>query len=396
MLNKIRQYQQKLFAKNNFTYKRYFYSTINLDKKLVGIIGARGVGKTTYLIQYLKELDIPFSKKLYISADIISISSLYDVAEAFSKEEGEVLIIDEIHKYKNFEIELKKIYDILDLKVIFSGSSALSIDHAKADLSRRAIIHDVYGLSFREFIELEKNITLPSFSLEDILSKHIDIAYDLLTKFNLTLLFREYLKSGYYPFYFEDKEDYLIRLNETINTVIEVDIPSIFPIEYDSVQNLKKLVRLICQSHPYTPNIKELLNKMEMGDNYKGLYRFLEYLNRAKIFNTLKASSKGDGIFTKPDKIYLNNTNLHYAYCQNSNIGTLREVFIASMLKQNHIIYTAKKGDFIVDDKYIFEVGGKNKKFKQIKDLDNSFVIADDIEIGSGNKIPLWLFGFLY
>ena len=396
MLNELREYQRSIFKKSDFSYKRYFHKSLNLDKKLVGIIGARGVGKTTYLIQYLKELDLPFSKKLYISADTINIPSLFEVANSFYKEEGEVLVIDEIHKYKNFEVELKKIYDILDLKVIFSGSSALSIDNAKADLSRRAIIYDVYGLSFREFIELEKDNTLPSFTLEEILEHHIDIAYKLLTKFNLTLLFREYIKSGYYPFYFEDKEDYLLRLNETINTVIEVDIPSIFPIEYDSVQNLKKLVRLLCESHPYTPNIKELLVKMDMKDNYKGLYRFLEYLNRSKIFNTIKPNSKGDNIFVKPDKIYLNNTNLHFAYCSNSNIGTLREVFIASTLNLNHTIHIAKKGDFIVDKKYTLEVGGKNKKFKQIKDIPNSFIVSDDIEIGSGNKIPLWLFGFLY
>ncbi len=396
LLDELREYQKKLFEKSNFKYKRYFHKTINLDKKLIGIIGARGVGKTTFLLQYLKELDVAFSKKLYISADIITIPSLFEVANSFSKEEGEVLIIDEIHKYKDFEIELKKIYDLLDLKVIFSGSSALSIDNAKADLSRRARLYSVYGLSFREFVELEKDIKLPAFALEDILKNHIDIAYELLQKFNLTLLFREYIKSGYYPFYFEDKEDYLIRLNETINTVIEVDIPSIFPIDYSSVQNLKKLVRLLCQSHPYTPNIKELLAKMDMKDNYKGLYRFIEYLNRAKIFTTLKPASKGDNIFTKPDKIYLNNTNLHYAYCNSSNIGTLREVFIASMLHQNHTIQAAKKGDILVDEKYTLEIGGKNKSFKQIKDMPNSFVVADDIEIGSGNKIPLWLFGFLY
>lgn len=296
MLEEFRLYQRKIFEKNHFTYKRYFHKTLNLDKKLVGIVGARGVGKTTYLLQYLKELDLSFDKKLYISADIITIPSLFEVALSFSKEEGKVLVIDEIHKYKNFEIELKKIYDILDLKVIFSGSSALKIDNAKADLSRRAMVYDVYGLSFREFIELKKDIMLPSFTLEEILNNHINIAYELLQKFNLTLLFREYLKSGYYPFYFDDEEYYLIKLNETINTVIEVDIPSIFPIDYSSVQNLKKLIRLLCQSHPYTPNIKDLLAKMDMGDNYKGLYRFLEYLHRAKIFNILKPLSKGNSL----------------------------------------------------------------------------------------------------
>ena len=395
-LDELREYQRKIFQKNDFIYKRYFHKHINLDKKLVGIVGARGVGKTTYLIQYLKELDLPFSEKLYISADIITISSLYDVAEAFYKEEGKILVIDEIHKYKNFEIELKKIYDILDLKIIFSGSSALQIDNAKADLSRRAILYHIQGLSFREFVEMSKTITLPSYSLDEILHSHVDIAYELLEKFNLTLLFREYLKYGYYPFYFEDQESYLLRLNETINTVIEVDIPSIFPIEYESITNLKKLIRLICESHPYTPNIKELLGKMQMGENYKGLYRFLDYLSQAKILTTLKADAKGDSIFTKPAKIFLNNTNLHFAYCKNSNLGTLRESFFVSMLGATHEVSIPKKGDFFVDRRYTFEVGGKNKSFKQIKDLANSFVVADDIEIGSGNKVPLWLFGMLY
>jgi predicted AAA+ superfamily ATPase len=395
MLDELKDYQRKLFQKVDFKYKRYFH-TLNLDKKLVGIIGARGVGKTTFLIQYLKELELPFSKKLYISADIITIPSLYEVAEAFSKEEGEVLIIDEIHKYKDFELELKKIYDILDLRVIFSGSCALKLNHAKADLSRRAIVYEVEGLSFREFIELNKNITLPQYTLQEILQTHQDIAYELLEKFNLTLNYKEYIQSGYYPFYFEDKEAYLIRLNETINTVIEVDIPSIFPIEYDSINNLKKLVRLICASQPYTPNLKELLVKMNMQDNYKGLYRFLEYLHRAKVFNIIRAKTKGDNIFTKPEKIYLNNTNLHFAYCDAHNIGTSREVFFSSMLKVKHNLSIPKKGDFVVDDKYTFEIGGKGKGYKQIKDIQNSFVVADDIEIGSANKIPLWLFGFLY
>ena len=396
MLDELREYQRKIFHKNNFTYERYFHKTINLNQKLVGIVGARGVGKTTFLIQYLKKLDMPFSKKLYISADTITISSLFAVAEAFSKEEGEVLVIDEIHKYHNFEKELKMIYDILDLKVIFSGSSALQIDNAKADLSRRAVIYHVYGLSFREFIELKKNISLKCFTLEEILKDHVDIAYALLKEFNLTLLFREYLESGYYPFYFEDQETYLIRLNETVNTVIEVDIPSVFPIEYDSISNIKKLVRLVCSSHPYTPNIKELLQKMDMGENYKGLYRFLDYLHKAKILNVMRAKTKGDNIFTKPDKVYLNNTNLHAAYCEQSQKGTVREVFFASMLIDRHDLTIPKRGDFVVDDRYTFEVGGRSKGFKQIKDLPDSFVAADDLEIGSANKIPLWLFGFMY
>ena len=395
MLTELREYQKIFFEKIDFTYKRYFFDQLDLNHKMIGIVGARGVGKTTFLIQYLKQIDIAPSKKLYISAEFLTIGSLFEVAKAFYKEEGQLLVIDEIHKFKNFEIELKKIYDLLDLKVIFSGSSALQIDNSKADLSRRVITYNVYGLSFREFLELKHDIKLPYFSLEEILANHIDIAYELLGKFNLTLNFKEYLEYGYYPFYFEDQISYPIKLNQTISTVLEVDIPSIFPIEYQNIVNLKKLIGLICQSVPYTPNIKELMQKMDMGKNYKGLYRYLHYLNRAKILTIINSKTKGDNIFTKPDKILLNNTNLHYSYCDNSNVGTIREVFVTAMLK-DHSIKLAKKGDFLIDDDYIFEVGGKNKSFKQIKDMPNSYVIADDIEIGSNNKIPLWLFGFLY
>lgn len=394
MLSEIRDLQQILLKKYNIKYKRYFFDKIDFGK-MTGIIGARGVGKTTFLLQYLKESKIPISKKLYVSADSVKIDSLFELALQFEKEEGKLLIIDEIHKYYNFELELKKIYDFLDLEIIFSGSSALKIDNAKADLSRRAIIYEIEGMSFREFIELKEGIELPSFSLEDILEKHVDIAYALLDKFNQTLLFRAYLTYGYYPFYFDKKSHYLIKLNETINAVIEIDIPSVFSMEYQNTRNLKKLIRLVCESHPYTPNIKELLGKMEMGEDYRSLYRYLDYLDKAKILKLMRPTTRGDNIFTKPEKIYLNNTNLHYGYCREAQIGTIREVFFMSM-NFEHRITIPKKGDFMIDGQYLFEVGGKNKSFKQIKDMPNSFVVADDIEIGSGNKIPLWLFGFLY
>ena len=394
MLSEIRDLQQILLKKYNIKYKRYFFNKIDFGK-MTGLIGARGVGKTTFLLQYLKASKLPISKKLYVSADSVKIDSLFELALQFQKEEGQLLIIDEIHKYHNFETELKKIYDFLELEVIFSGSSALKINNAKADLSRRAVIYEVEGMSFREFIELKKDIKLPYFSLEEILENHVNIAYELLDKFNLTLLFREYLKYGYYPFYFDKKSHYLIKLNETINAVIEIDIPSIFSIEYQNIRNLKKLIRLVCESHPYTPNIKELLTKMEMGEDYRSLYRYLDYLDKAKILKLMRPTTRGDNIFTKPEKIYLNNTNLHYGYCSEAQIGTIREVFFMSM-NFEHNITIPKKGDFLINDKYTFEVGGKNKGFKQIRDVQNSFVVADDIEIGSGNKIPLWLFGFLY
>jgi predicted AAA+ superfamily ATPase len=394
MLQNIKEYQLNYLRVLNTSYKRYIHDIIDFNQKLIGIIGARGVGKTTFLLQYLKENDLPLSKKLYFSADTLDIDSLFDIAFEFSKEGGELLIIDEIHKYRNFELELKKIYDMLELKVIFSGSSALRLDHSKGDLSRRALLYHMKGLSFREFVELKKGIKLPTYTKDMIFKNHIDIAYELNQQFKPFEFFSEYLKYGYYPFYFENEDTYLLRLKETINTVVEVDIPSIFPIEYDKIINLKKLIRLVCQSKPFKVNIKELSTKIGVSD-YQTLYKYLEYLKRGKILNLLRAKTKGDNIFSKPDKIYLGNTNLHYSYCDEVEIGTIREVFFMSMFDE-HNITLSSKGDFSIDDNSIVEVGGKNKTYKQIKDIPNSYIISDDIEVGSGNKIPLWLFGFLY
>jgi len=388
----LREYQKIYFKLYNQEYKRYIFNQVNFNSKLIGIIGARGVGKTTFLIQYLKENPLPITKKLYFSADNIDVDSIFDIAYKFYQSGGKLLIIDEIHKYVGFEKDLKKIHDMLDLQVIFSGSSALKLDNSVGDLSRRVVLYEFKGLSFREFVEIKEGINLPAFNLNDILNSHEEIAFELSLKFKPFEHWGEYLKSGYYPFYFAEKETYLYRLKSTINTVIEVDLPSIFPIEYEKIINLKKLVTLICRSKPFKLNIKELSSKIGVSD-YQTLYKYIEYLKRGSILRPIRAVAKGDNIFTKPDKLYLANTNLYSAYCNNSEIGTIRETFFASMFDN---IYTSKKGDFLVDEKYTFEIGGKNKSFKQIADMPNSFVVADDIEVGFGNKVPLWLFGFLY
>ena len=390
----LKNYQFNYLNMLKFSYKRYIYEVIDFEQKLIGIIGARGVGKTTFLLQYLKEHSLPLSKKLYFSADAIDLDSLFDIAYDFHKKGGKLLIIDEIHKYKGFEIELKKIYDMLDLQLMFSGSSALNIDHSKGDLSRRAVLYQMKGLSFREFIELKQNITLPKYSLKELLENHENIAYEINREIKPYEFWDEYIKYGYYPFYFENNSSYLLRLKETINTVVEVDIPSIFPIEYDKIINLKKFIKLVCLSKPFKINIKELSTKIGIKD-YQTLYRYMEYLKRGKIFNLLRAKTKGDTIFVKPEKLYLANTNLHFAYCDNIEIGTIREVFFMSMFDDERL-QTLANGDFLIDETYTIEVGGKNKSFKQIKDIDKSFVVADDIEVGFGDKIPLWLFGFLY
>ena len=397
MIEQLHQDFLQYLDHQKVTYRRYVWDTIKHNDKLIGIVGARGVGKTTYILQYLESLsEIPLHKKLYISADSLEVvdSSLLEIAKHFSALGGQVLAIDEIHKYKNFERELKQIYDMLDLKVIFSGSSAIELEHSKADLSRRAVLYPMNGLSYREFLEIKLGIELKSYSLKEILSNHLEIAYELKKELKPLEHWREYLEYGFYPFYFQEPRTYSKKLKETINTVIETDIPSIFTIKYENIVNLKRLVKLICQSEPFKLNIKELSAKI--GTDRDTLYLYMNYLNRGKIFNILRSKTKGDNIFLKPDKIYLNNSNLNYAYCNESKIGTLRETFFANQLQTEHEVTIPKKGDFLIDDKYLFEIGGKNKSFKQIKDIENSFVVSDHIESGFGHKIPLWLFGFLY
>jgi len=401
MLLKFRQYQNALLRSLKTKHKRYFFNELHKDEKLLAIVGARGVGKTTTLLQFLTQSKLPNLKKLYISVDWIDGEKLFDIAEEFYKNEGKLLIIDEIHKYPNFEKELKNIYDIFDLKVIISGSSALSIDHSKADLSRRILIKNVKGLSFREFLEFKYNINLPIVKLSDIFDNHIDLSQEILEKINKHSMlpdFKDFLANGYYPFYFQnlDRLSYLLKLKETINVVLEVDIPSIANIRYSTIRKFKKLIEFICSSNPFTPNMQTILSKMDMHKNeYSELYIYLDYLQKAKVLRLIRSANKKDSILTKPEKIYLNNTNLHFAYCDKAEIGTLREVFFSSML-EGYSITVSKNGDFFIENKYLVEVGGANKGYKQIKDINNSFLAVDDIEIGNGNKIPLWLFGFLY
>ena len=396
MIEQLHQNFLHYLEQQQIGYRRYIWGEINHNDKLIGLVGARGVGKTTYILQYLESLETPLHKKLYISADSFEVldSSLLEIAKTFSALGGEVLAIDEIHKYKNFERELKQIYDMLDLKIIFSGSSAIELEHAKADLSRRAVMYRMNGLSYREFLEVKLGIGLQSYALEEILANHLEIGYAIKKELKPLEHWQEYLNYGFYPFYFQEQSTYSIKLKETINTVIETDIPSIFTIKYENIINLKKLVKLICQSEPFKINIKELSAKI--GTDRDTLYLYMDYLHRGKILNILRSKSKGDNIFLKPDKIYLNNPNLNHAYCKESKIGTVRESFFANQLQLEHDVSIPSKGDFLIDEQYTFEIGGKNKSFKQIKDMPNSFVVADDIEVGFGNKIPLWLFGFLY
>lgn len=395
---------EKLFTKYqyinkkivNITYKRYFFDIVDFNERLIGIIGARGIGKTTFLLQYLANLEIADDKKLYFSVDSIvgDDLTLFEIAENFSNVGGKILVIDEIHKYKNFEIELKEIYDFLDIQIIFSGSSAIILEHKKADLSRRAVLYRVKGLSFREFLELKLDRKFDKYALSEILDNHVALAKNITQSIKPLEHFKEYLKVGYYPFYFETPNTYYLKLEETLNVVVESDLPIIYNIEPSNITKLKQLVAYICNSKPYELNLTSLSTKI--GINRKTLYLYIHYLTLGDVFLKVLPKTKGDTVFSKPSKLYLNNTNLAYAYCDNQDTGTLRESFFVNQLNNPYDIKYSKIGDFQIDNKYVVEIGGKNKSFKQIKELENSFVIADDIEVGFGNKIPLWLFGFLY
>jgi predicted AAA+ superfamily ATPase len=379
-------------------YKRYLFDTLlNSPAKITGLYGARGVGKTTLLLQMLKEIEINEDAKLYISWDysIFKNISLFDFVDEFSKRGGEVIIIDEIHEAKDFQEQIKLIYDFLDVKVYFSSSSAVSITNP--DFARRYSMYHLPNLSFREFLELSQDIKLKSFDLENILKNHENIVhsiFDSLIDKKMLKYFDKFKDYGVYPFYFEDKTKYVDRINLIIDTVLHKDLTKIFNIQVDKIDTLKKLLIAICVSRPYEVSIENLAR--EVGITKSTLYKYIYYLDKAELISHISHEAKRFKNIRKPDKLYLNNTNLFNALCQEQEQGTIREVFFVNMLKPFYKINYCDKGDFLVDEKYIFEIGGKNKSYKQIKDINNSFVVADDIEIGFSNKIPLWLFGFLY
>jgi predicted AAA+ superfamily ATPase len=365
--------------------------------KIVGVYGARGVGKTTLLLQMLRDLELERSKKLYISWDhsIFKNISLFDFVDEFSKRGGEVIVIDEIHEAKDFQEQLKSIYDFLDVKVYFSSSSAISITNP--DFARRYSMFHLPNLSFREFLELSQGIKLESFGLDDILSNHEDIANEIIDKLEDKKVFKyfdEYINYGVYPFYFEDKSRYIDRINFVIDTVLHKDLTKIFNIQVDKIDTLKKLLIAICVSKPFEVHIEKL--SLDISVSKTTLYKYIHYLDKAELINLVTHEAKRLKNIRKPDKLYLNNTNLFNALCQESEIGTLREVFFVNMIKPFYQINYSEVGDFLVDEKFVFEIGGAKKGFKQIKDIPNSYVVADGIEVGLGAKIPLWLFGFIY
>jgi predicted AAA+ superfamily ATPase len=397
MIQNLRQQFYEKYALVETGNVRNFISTIDWTNRFIGIKGSRGVGKTTLLLQYIRLHFKADNSVLYISLDHLFFleNKLYDLAAVFYKKGGVFLAIDEVHKYKNWAIELKNIYDDMpDLRVVFTGSSLLHLNKSKADLSRRIVMYSMPGLSFREFLRFETAIEFNSFTLDQLLKDHIEIAIHIRQRIKPLKYFDDYLNFGYYPYYIENRRSFHQKLSEIILTVLEVDIPQYAFIQTSNIEYLKKLLAIISNSVPFKPNMNSLSERTGISLNTMKLY--LKLLNDAELLQLLYVENKGINSLNKPEKIYLNNSNLMNNLSVNANIGNNRETFFFNQVSKQNKVKASKNADFYVNDTYSFEIGGRSKSNKQIKNLQNAFVVKDDIEIGSENVIPLWMFGFLY
>ena len=397
-MNSLYRTSARLVQQITTSFHRYLYDQINWDGRLTAIKGARGVGKTTMLLQCIKErfADKP-ERALYVSLDNLWFAnrSLTEVVEYHYTHGGTHLFIDEVHKYPSWQTLMKNIYDEYpDLHVIFTGSSMQKIDNSKADLSRRLTDYVLHGLSFREFLKFEANIDVPAISLEELLKNHLRIAMELTSKVKILPLFEEYLEHGYYPFYKDDQDDYGERLKKVVHAVLNEDVPAIEEITYPTLQKLQRMLMILAERVPQTPKMNELYAILETT-RVQGL-KMLNLLQKADLLLLLTTETKEFQHLTKPDKIYLHNSNLMHALTDYADIGTLRETFFINQLSAVAGISYPRKGDFLVNHKYLFEIGGKNKTFDQIKDMPDSFLAIDGVETGYGNRIPLWTFGLLY
>jgi predicted AAA+ superfamily ATPase len=376
-------------------FRRFLFERIDFNARLIGIIGGRGAGKTTLMHQYAKTSKYRSSQILYVSCDHPSVinEDLYEIADDFYTHGGRLLLLDEIHKIKNFSAHIKAIYDFTDLQVIFSGSSAMNIAHEIGDLSRRALVYTLPPLSFREFLALKKIAQLPSYPLDEILKSHEEIVVDLLGHFKPLEHFGDYLEYGAYPFFKEGIHSYGERLLEVVNTTIDSDLASIFGINHDKLDALKKVLYMLCATTPYEVNKSKL--SAAAGVAWSTLSKYLDYMAKGSLLNIVRGG-RGHRTIQAPDKILLANPNLFAILCAKADKGAVRESFFVSQLLTDHQVHYHHQGDFLIDEKVIVEVGGKSKDKSQIAGLEHAWLAIDDIESGYDNVVPLWLFGFLY
>ena len=377
---------------------------IHWNAQLVTIMGAKGVGKSTLIKQYLKQnYRLGDHRILYCSADTVDFSmrTLVGLAEEFSIHGGELLAIDEIHKYKSgttdWSREIKEIHELYpDLKLIVSGSSLLRLREGDADLSRRAVKYTMPGLSFRESLRFYHGLEFKRWALDDILAHPYDLWQEVSSKCKPVVLFKEYLEKGYYPFLLEGEGEYYTKIEQVVNYIIETELPQICKVDVANVRKLQALIALICSEVPFELNANKIAAAIEIGRDT--VVEYLKYLGDAKVLNLLYSDKKKIGKLSKPDKVYLENPNILYALTPTkAEIGTLRETFAICSLSESHTVeYGKAQGDFKVDGKYTFEIGGRSKGFSQIAGVENSYIFADDWDMPDGAKLPLWMLGFLY
>ena len=396
----------RLLEDTPLRFKRSLYHRINWNSRLVEITGARGVGKTTLMLQYIKSnYNSNDTSALYFSSDdpYFYSHSIVDTVDRFVKYGGRHIFIDEVHKYlpkfdnTDWSGEMKAIYDRYPkLKIVYSGSSIIQLMKGIGDLSRRISPYFLPGLSFREYLEYNKIIEFTTLSLDDVLNRHSEFAKEINSKTLILPSFQNYLKYGYYAFYSDDKEKYYERLKNIITVIMDSDIPAVVDIPYLSVNKMKKLLIVLTTSAPYTPNLTSLGKKIGITDQ-RTLLKYMTYLEKAMLIRSLRREATGDKILRKPEKVYISNTNLAHALePEKIHKGTMREIFFYSQTASVCTVTLPAKGDFQLNNKYIIEVGGRSKSDEQIKGVEHAFIAADDIEHGIFNKIPLWLFGFLY
>lgn len=390
----------RLIANTSLDIVRAMMDRIHWDAQLISIQGAKGVGKSTLLKQYIKQnYKMGDRKVLYCSADTIDFSrrTLVDLAGEFVMNGGERLIIDEIHKYEGWSREIKEIYELYpELKVAVSGSSLLGLIAGDADLSRRCVKYTMSGLSFREALRFYDGFDFPVWTLDDILTRPYELWEAVTAKCKPVERFKRYLQYGYYPFYLEGEADYYTKIEQIVNYVVEGELPLLCKVDVAYIRKIKALIAIISESVPYEVNANRLAAAVEIGrDTVVG---YMKNLGDANLLNLLYSEKKSVGKLTKPDKVYLENTNLAYALSPSKvEIGTMRETFAITHLSENHLVeYGKDMGDFMVDSNYRIEIGGKDKTFKQIANLPHSYIFADDIDAPSSTKLPLWMLGFLY
>ena len=389
-------YHRKI-AKVNLKFKRYLYFQINWKARMIGIKGARGVGKTTMLLQHILDNYEDIDQTLYVSLDDLWFAShnLMELVDWADRHGISRLYLDEVHRYKSWSETLKNIYDNYpDMGIVYTSSSLLAIDNAKVDLSRRQTPYTLYGLSFREFLDFEDVAHISPIPIETLLRDHVKQAMKITKNLKVAPLFEAYLKHGYYPFYRDVGDDFPIRLREIVSLVIENDLPAVENISYETLLKVKRLLMIISEHVPFEPNMSELWKQLSTN-NELGL-RMLYSLDKAQILSLLTSKTKSYKYLSKPDKIFLNNPNLMHTLCPTVEIGNERETFFNSQMSVAHEVKFPQKGDFLVNDRYLFEVGGKNKTFDQIKDIPDSFLAVDETEVGFSNRIPLWMFGMTY